>query len=213
MDIQSYLNEIRALSASGQATEHSYRPALERLFKSVDDKLTVINEPKRLTDVGAPDFVFNDANGVSIGWCEAKDLTKEITKFKTGDYSKEQKARYSKGLPNLIYTNGTDFEFIRKGEVTGFVSIADLIPTLPARPDQFGRLEMLLKDFASKTPISINSAKQLAEMMAYGLYTARLHDNSLDTFNRAEALGLMPMSIHHAINVKHSAISQTDWKI
>lgn len=249
MDIAGYLNEIRSLAASGQATEHSYRPALERLFKSIDDNLTVINEPRRLTDVGAPDFVFNDKNGVSIGWCEAKDLTKEITKFKVGDYSKEQKARYAKGLPNLIYTNGTDFEFIRKGEVTGFVSIADLIPTLPARPDQFERLEMLLKDFASQTPISINTAKQLAEMMAgkaviikdimgnalvadqkagisteltdqyegfktslihditvadfadvyaetiaYGLFAARLHDNSLATFNRAEALELLPKS-------------------
>ena len=165
MDINGYLNEIRQLAATGRATEHSYRPALERLFKSIGDDLTVINEPKRLTDVGAPDFVF-DRNGVSVGWCEAKDLFKEITKFKANDYSKEQKARYAKGLPNLIYTNGTDFEFIVKGEVTGFVSIADLTPTLPARPQEFPRLEMLLKDFASQTPISINTAKQLAEMMA-----------------------------------------------
>jgi Type ISP C-terminal specificity domain/N-6 DNA Methylase len=248
MDINGYLNEIRALAASGQATEHSYRPALERLFKSIDDGLIVINEPRRLTDVGAPDFVFN-RNGVSVGWCEAKDLTKDISKFKTGDYSKEQKARYAKGLPNLIYTNGTDFEFIVKGEITGFVSIADLIPTLPARPQEFPRLEMLLKDFASQTPISINTAKQLAEMMAgkaviikdimgnalvadkdagisteltdqyegfkislihditindfadiyaetiaYGLFAARLHDSSLDSFNRAEALELLPKS-------------------
>jgi Type ISP C-terminal specificity domain/N-6 DNA Methylase len=248
MDINGYLNEIRALSASGQATEHSYRPALERLFKSIDDDLTVINEPKRLTDVGAPDFVFN-RNGVSVGWCEAKDLIKDIRKFASGDYSKEQKARYAKGLPNLIYTNGTDFEFIVKGEVTGFVSIADLIPTLPSRPEEFPRLEMLLKDFASQTPISINTAKQLAQMMAgkaviikdimgqaldadkkagiateltdqyegfksslihditiadfadvyaetiaYGLFAARLHDTSMDTFNRAEALELLPKS-------------------
>ena len=165
MDINGYLNEIRQLAATGRATEHSYRPALERLFKSIGDDLTVINEPKRLTDVGAPDFVF-DKNSVSIGWCEAKDLFKEITKFKPNDYSKEQKARYAKGLPNLIYTNGTDFEFIVKGEVTGFVSIADLTDESPARPAEFPRLEMLLKDFASQTPISINTAKQLAEMMA-----------------------------------------------
>ena len=248
MNVGGYLDEIRKLSESGQATEHSYRPALERLFQSIDSDLTVINEPKRLTDVGAPDFVFN-RNGVSVGWCEAKDLRKEITKFKVGDYSKDQKARYAKGLPNLIYTNGTDFEFIRKGEVSGFVSIADLIPTLPARPDQFNRLELLLKDFVSQNPISINTSKQLAEMMAgkaviikdimgnalvadneagisteltdqyegfkislihditiadfadiyaetiaYGLFAARLHDNSLDSFNRAEALELLPKS-------------------
>ena len=58
MDIQSYLNNIRALAKTGEATEHSYRPALERLFQSIDDKLTVINEPRRVTDVGSPDFVF-----------------------------------------------------------------------------------------------------------------------------------------------------------
>jgi hypothetical protein len=111
MDIQAYLTEIRALAASGRATEHSYRPALERLFASIDDGVKVINEPKQ-SAVGAPDFVF-ERKGVSVGWCEAKDIFKDIQKFKTGDYSKEQKTRYAKGLPNLIYTNGTDFEFIR----------------------------------------------------------------------------------------------------
>jgi hypothetical protein len=248
MEIGAYLNEIRDLAESGQATEHSYRPALERLFKSIDTNLTVINEPKRLTDVGAPDFVFN-RKGVPIGWCEAKDLGKEITKFKAGDYSKEQKVRYAKGLPNLIYTNGVDFEFIRTGDVVDLVTIAEPAENLLARPDQFERLEMLLRDFAQQTPISINTAKQLAEMMAgkamlikdrignslladtkagensdlvgqfqafkthlihditiadfadiyaetiaYGLFAARLHDESLDNFNRAEALDLLPKS-------------------
>ena len=247
MNIAGYLEEVRRLAASGRATEHSYRPALERLFTAIDANVKVINEPKQ-SAVGAPDFVF-ERKGVSVGWCEAKDIFKDIQKFKTGDYSKEQKARYAKGLPNLIYTNGTDFEFIVKGEVTGFVQIADLIPSLPARPDQFDRLEMLLKDFASQTPISINTARQLAQMMAgkaviikdimgnalvadkdagisteltdqyegfktslihditiadfadvyaetiaYGLFAARLHDSSLDSFNRAEALELLPKS-------------------
>ena len=247
MDIHGYLGQIRALAGSGQATEHSYRPALEGLFKSIDDKLTVINEPKQ-SAVGAPDFVFA-RNGVSIGWCEAKDLNKDITRFGAGDYSREQKERYKKGLPNLIYTNGTDFEFIREGEVTGLVRIADLIPTLPPRPEEFPRLELMLKDFSAQTPISIKSAKQLAQMMAgksmiikdimckaliadkesgveteltdqyegfkkslihditvpdfadvyaetiaYGLFAARLHDVSLDSFNRAEALDLLPKS-------------------
>ena len=247
MDIQGYLNNIRHLAQSGRATEHSYRPALAGLFKSIDENLTIINEPKQ-SAVGAPDFVF-ERNGVSIGWCEAKDLRKDISRFGAGDYSREQKERYKKGLPNLIYTNGTDFEFIREGEVTGFVSIADLVPTLPPRADEFPRLEMLLKDFSAQTPISINSAKQLAKMMAgkaviikdimgnalmadknnnieteltdqyegfkkslihditiadfadvyaetiaYGLFAARLHDHSLGTFNRAEALELLPKS-------------------
>jgi len=109
VDIQGYIGEIRALYASGQTTEHSFRPALAKLFGAIDPALTVINEPKQLTDVGAPDFVFNRGD-VAIGWCEAKDIGKDVRKFAANDYSKAQKERYKKGLPNLIYTNGLDFE-------------------------------------------------------------------------------------------------------
>jgi len=39
MDIQGYVNEVRALYASGQTTEHSFRPALAKLFQSIDPAL------------------------------------------------------------------------------------------------------------------------------------------------------------------------------
>lgn len=250
MDIQGYVGEIRALYASGQSTEHSFRPALAKLFGSIDPALTVINEPKHLTDVGAPDFVFNRGN-VAIGWCEAKDIGKDVRKFAATDYSKAQKERYRKGLPNLIYTNGLDFEFIRDGEVVDFITIADLIPTLPARTENFPVLENRLRDFAHVTPLSVTSSAKLAAMMAgkaaiikdimgralvadlnardatgaatdligqyeafkaslihditveefadiyaetiaYGLFAARLHDETPDTFTRVEALDLLP---------------------
>nr|WP_047165394.1 type ISP restriction/modification enzyme [Sphingomonas sp. Y57] len=250
MDIQGYISEIRALYASGQSTEHSFRPALAKLFGSIDPALTVINEPKHLTDVGAPDFVFNRGD-VAIGWCEAKDIGKDVRKFVATDYSKAQKERYKKGLPNLIYTNGLDFEFIRDGESVDFITIADLIPTLPARAESFPLLENRLRDFAQVTPLSVTSSAKLAAMMAgkaaiikdimgralvadmkardatgtatdligqyeafkaslihditveefadiyaetiaYGLFAARLHDETPDTFTRAEALDLLP---------------------
>lgn len=250
VDIQGYVSEIRALYASGQTTEHSFRPALAKLFQSIDPALTVINEPKHLTDVGAPDFVFNRGD-VAIGWCEAKDIGKDVRKFAATDYSKAQKERYKKGLPNLIYTNGLDFEFIRDGESVDFISIADLIPTLPARAENFPLLENRLRDFAHVTPLSVTSSAKLAAMMAgkaaiikdimgralvadmkakdatgtatdligqyeafkaslihditveefadiyaetiaYGLFAARLHDETPDTFTRAEALDLLP---------------------
>jgi hypothetical protein len=165
MDIQGYVGEIRNLYASGQTTEHSFRPALAKLFGSIDPALTVINEPKHITDVGAPDFVFQRGD-VAIGWCEAKDIGKDVRKFAANDYSKGQKDRYRKGLPNLIYTNGLDFEFFRDGDVVDFITIADLIPTLPARSENFPALENRLRDFASVTPLSITSSKRLAEMMA-----------------------------------------------
>jgi hypothetical protein len=252
MDIQGYISEIRALYASGQTTEHSFRPALAKLFSSIDPSVIVINEPKHITDVGAPDFVFNRGE-VAIGWCEAKDIGKDVRKFAANDYSKAQKDRYKKGLPNLIYTNGLDFEFIREGEVVDFITIADLIPTLPARVDNLPLLENRLRDFAHVTPLSITSSKRLAEMMAgkaaiikdimgralvadfkgkdhgahptdligqyeafkanlihditvedfadiyaetiaYGLFAARLHDDTPATFTRGEALELLPKS-------------------
>lgn len=252
MDITAYLAEIRKLYASGQSTEHSFRPALAKLFASIDPALTVINEPKHITDVGAPDFVFQRGD-VAIGWCEAKDIGKDIKKFAANDYSKAQKDRYRKGLPNLIYTNGLDFEFIRDGEAVAFVTIADLIPTMPARHDAFATLQARLAEFAHATPLTVTSSKRLAELMAgkaalikdimgnalvadlkaeeagapptdligqyqafkanligditvaefadiyaetiaYGLFAARLHDETLDTFSRTEALELLPKS-------------------
>lgn len=55
MDIATYLDEVRAQFESGRATEHSYRPALYKLFQSIDPALTVVNEPKR-GDAGMVDF-------------------------------------------------------------------------------------------------------------------------------------------------------------
>lgn len=252
MDIAAYLAEIRSLYTSGQTTEHSFRPALAKLFASIDPGLTVINEPRRIVDVGAVDFAFQRGD-VPIGWCEAKDIGKDIKKFAANDYSKAQKDRYRKAYPNLIYTNGLDFEFIRDGEAIDFVTIADLIPTMPARPEAFATLELRLKEFADATPLSVTSSKRLAELMAakaalikdimgnalvadmkakeagapatdligqyeafkanlihditvaefadiyaetiaYGLFAARLHDETPNTFSRAEALELLPKS-------------------
>ena len=46
MDIAAYLDEIRHLCKSGETTEHSFRPALARLFQQIDPDLTIINEPR-----------------------------------------------------------------------------------------------------------------------------------------------------------------------
>lgn len=162
MEIAEYLSEICAKYASGQATEHSYRPALETLFRSIDPALTVINEPKK-SEVGMPDFLF-ERNGVPFGWAEAKDIDKDVIKLK--GYSIEQRKRYEKAYPNLIYTNGVDFEFIREGASVHFVSIADFVMGIQPNPDKFEELRRQLKLFAEQKPIAIRSAAKLAEMMA-----------------------------------------------
>jgi len=246
MDIAGYLAEIKQIYASGAATEHSYRAPLQRLFESIDESANVINEPKR-SEGGMPDFLFHRV-GVAFGWAEAKDLPKDVIKLK--GYSVEQRKRYEAAYPNLLYTNGVDFEFIRNKEVVHHTSIADFmggLGGLQALPDKFDELERQLKLFAEQKPISIKSAQKLAEMMAgkaaimkdevgialaedpefrkglgrqfttfkehllpnltpnefadiyaetitYGMFAARLHDDTLETFSRQEALEKLPKS-------------------
>ncbi|UVO55294.1 type ISP restriction/modification enzyme [Sphingomonas sp. SUN039] len=246
MQVEAYLESVRKTYASGSATEHSYRPALQALFAAIDPALSVINEPKK-SEAGMPDFLF-DRGGVPVGWAEAKDIDKDVIRLK--GYSVEQRKRYERAYPNLIYTNGVDFEFIREGVQVHFVSIADFMGQLGGlqpKPDCFDELARQLKLFAEAKPISIRSAKKLAEMMAakaaiikdevgialkddpefrsglggqfksfkanllpalepdefadiyaetitYGMFAARFHDDSLDTFSRAEALEKLPAS-------------------
>ncbi|MFC1713932.1 hypothetical protein ACFL6S_09695 [Candidatus Poribacteria bacterium] len=45
---QVYPGEIQKNPSTGDATEHTHRPALQRLLESVDHVITVINEPRRI---------------------------------------------------------------------------------------------------------------------------------------------------------------------
>ena len=162
MNIASYLEQVRAKFLSGQATELSYRSALEALFQSIDPAISVINEPKK-SEAGMPDFLFQRGD-IPIGWAEAKDIDKDVIKLK--GYSIEQRKRYERAFPNLIYTNGVDFEFIREGASVHFVSIADFLMGMKPRPERFEELERQLRLFAEQKPISIRSAAKLAEIMA-----------------------------------------------
>ena len=65
MDIAPYLDRVRSRFATGDATEHSYRAALEALFEGVGEGLTAINEPRRVA-CGAPDFVIR-RGGIAAG--------------------------------------------------------------------------------------------------------------------------------------------------
>ena len=250
MNVAQYLEDIRKVHATGVAIEHAYRPALERLLSSIDKDVTAINEPKSVK-VGRPDFVFLREVGkgtqITVGHCEAKDIGLDINPKSMKDFNKNQYERYVKALPNLVYTNGLDFRFYKNGELAREISIADYLPTLPAKPDQFDVLANQLRDFARQRLQTITSAESLAEMMAgkavlikdilhntlkedkdlaselagqfkafkdqlihdldveefsdiyaetiaYGMFAARLHDETKDTFTREEALALLPKS-------------------
>lgn len=163
MDIQNYLSFVFAVNDQGNATEHSYRAALQYLFDSIDPDVVSQNEPQRLTKVGAPDFSFHRAD-IPVGHCEAKILGADLHALKGRE--KEQLDRYRKALPNLIYTNCLDFLFYRDGELVYEVSIGEHMMGWQTHPDQFAVLEHALQDFAAQRPQTITSSEKLAKMMA-----------------------------------------------
>jgi type I restriction-modification system DNA methylase subunit len=244
LSIQAYIEKISSKYATGDATEHSYRSALETLLESAAPDLVALNEPRRVA-CGGPDFIIS-RNKVPVGHCEAKDLHIDLTKLK--DANIDQKKRYLKALPNLIYTNGLDFEFYKDEVLVRKISIGTLAGgKIKPLPDTFETLTNQLAAFAAEKPQTITSSKKLAKMMAgkaalikdimgnaliedanltteltgqyeafkthlihdiaatdfadiyaetiaYGMFAARLHDKTPDTFSRVEALELLPKS-------------------
>ena len=241
--IEDFVRKVVAIYKTGAATEHSYRSALEALFGSLDKSVSALNEPKRIA-CGAPDFIIQRGE-IVIGHVEAKDIGIGLRGMK--DANKNQQDRYRKALPNLIYTNCIDWDFYQHGERVASVTIADFLMGIQANPDQYERLDSLLRNFIAQRPQTITSPRVLAKMMAgkavlikevlhnalkadgdkqtelsgqyhafrehlihditledfadiyaetiaYGMFAARLHDTSLETFSRQEALKLLPKS-------------------
>lgn len=243
--IQDFLQSVIATSRNPDAGEHSYRPALQRLFDSLEPgKVSALNEPRRV-QVGAPDFSISRGD-IVIGHCEAKDLRVDLKAMK--DANLAQKKRYVGGLSNLLYTNCLEWQYFRDGQPVGeTIRIADYLMGVQPLPDRFPALEQLLRTFIAQTPQTITSSRALAERMAgkavlikdilanslmedekgaselkgqyeafkehlihdisiadfadiyaetitYGMFAARLHDTTLNTFSRQEALELLPKS-------------------
>lgn len=256
--IEEFLSKVVRIYNGGNATEHSYRPALEALFNQLSEEVTAINEPKRVA-CGAPDFIFLRGE-IPIGHVEAKDIDVGLRSMK--DANKNQQERYRKALPNLIYTNCLDWDFYRNGERFASVTIADYLLGIQANTGQFEELENLLRDFIAQKPQTITSPRVLAEMMAgkaalikdvlhnalkadegqqtdlighyqafrenlihdlsetdfadiyaetiaYGMFAARLHDTTLDTFSRQKAQVLLPKS-NPFLRSLFSYLSSTD---
>ena len=161
--IDDFVVRVREIHASGQATEHSYRAAIEAVFASLGSGVRALNEPRR-TECGAPDFLIQQ-DGITIGHCEAKDVDEALERM-TGA-NKEQQERYLAALPNLIYTNCLTWIFYRDGERTGTATIAELDKSgIRPQPERYKALEALLADFVNQRPQTITTPQELAERMA-----------------------------------------------
>lgn len=242
MNISAYISELNRQYASGNATEHSYRPALKSLSETLLPDLTIINEPKR-TACGAPDYILL-RNDIPVAFIEAKDFTQ--TQDLAGQKeNKEQFDRYKHSLDNIIFTDYLDFWLYEKGEFVDSVRLAEIkggkIVAVEGAETKF---VLIIERLGKAVPQRITSAKQLARIMAakarlmadviekallqddsdsnlkgqmeafkdilihdispkefadvyaqtivYGMFAARLHDTTPDTFSRHEAATLIP---------------------
>ncbi len=171
--ISTYLEDIQKHLAAGQATEHTYRPALERLINSFDKHIVATNEPKRVA-CGAPDYVVTHRQ-VPLGYVEAKDIGKSLdaiesdaSRSKPKTHDGQQLKRYRASLNNLILTDYLEFRWYEGGECRlsarlGQVDSRGRIRSSGDGQDEFGRL---FDEFLATSVPSINGPRELAKRMA-----------------------------------------------
>ena len=169
---RAYCRDVGRLRASGRATEHSYRPALQALIEDLGASVLgagvsgasvdAINEPARVA-CGAPDFIV-ERGGVPLGHVECKDLGADLDRVEAG----EQLKRYRDGLPNLLLTDHLEFrryaggerrEAVRLGRLDGRGGVA-------IEAGALDRLGGLFDAFFTAAMPTVTDARDLARRMA-----------------------------------------------
>ena len=164
--IRAYLKAIAERHRRGDATEHSYRGDLETLLRALLPGVDITNEPRRITDCGAPDYVLA-RGGVPLGYIEAKDLDKSLGHLPKRDQA--QFKRYLQSLDNFIFTNYIEFRLYRDGETTAAstATIAELRgKEIKPLSQNFADFTALIQTFGDYQGQTITTADDLAARMA-----------------------------------------------
>jgi len=173
--VQEYINQLRQELRTGNALEHSYRPALKNFIESIESNVRAVNEPSR-SEHGAPDFIFLNKTNVNLilGYAETKDINIDLDQIEKS----EQLKRYL-GYSNLILTNYLEFRFFKNGEKYQAITIAKQTGSdVIALDENSSLLERELKSFLEGKPETITSGKRLAEIM--GGKAARIRANVIN---------------------------------
>lgn len=186
---EKYLAEINKAYLRGDATEHTHRPALKNLIDSIDNKITTINEPKRI-ECGAPDLLVTLKKRVveqTIGYIECKDIG---TNLRDVEKSEQIKKRYLPNLENLILTDYVEFRLYVNGEIQLSARLAEETGR-KFKITEEGREKVLqlLNAFLSHTPLKISSAKELTVKM--GDIAKLLRDIINNTFKQEQETGTL----------------------
>jgi len=159
--ISDYFAELVHVHQRGDATEHTYRPALKTLIEAFDPTIIATNEPARQR-CGAPDYVLQK-NNRPLGYIETKNIGKDLD----SEEYKEQFERYLSALSNLIITDYLRFQFWQNGTKIAEVNIGELInKKIHPHKENFGQFETLLRNFCDFKGTTIRDADELAELLA-----------------------------------------------
>ena len=247
MDIKEYLSVVNQKYRAGNATEHTYRGALEQLIQTLLPKLRIVNEPKR-EKCGAPDYIASRKDGMPVFYIEAKDIGDNDLDGLNPHGHRKQFTRYKQALDYIVFTDYLDFHLYEHGEFVDSVRIAEIksdkILGISEAEDKF---VSMIQHLGSSAIQQITSAPRLAKLMAgkarllaniietamndetqsyendnlqgqynafkdvliqelkkedfadiyaqtiaYGMFAARLHDDTPEDFSREEAARLIP---------------------
>jgi hypothetical protein len=159
---ETYIKAIEADYRNGNATELTYRNALEAFMESLGHGIAASSEPKHI-QCGAPDFVIEKGK-VPLGYVETKDLGLDLDKVEKSDQMK----RYLKALSNLILTDYLEFRWYVNGERKMVLRIADVEKNghFSATHSTGAMLETLLRDFYATVAPTVTTPKELAVRLA-----------------------------------------------
>ena len=247
MNLKEYISTVNQKYRAGNATEHTYRGALEQLIQTLLPKLRIVNEPKRVK-CGAPDYIASRKDGMPVFYIEAKDIGDNDLDGRNPHGHKEQFTRYKQALDYIIFTDYLDFHLYEHGVFVDSVRIAevkgDKFVAIHENEEKFLNLiehvgnnaiqritsaSRLAKLMAGKARLLENIIEQAmnddtesyandnlrgqynafkdvliqelkpsdfadiyAQTIAYGMFAARLHDDTPEDFSREEAAKLIP---------------------
>jgi len=159
--IKLYLSKIKEALEAGDATEHTHRPTLKDLIEGLDEDITAVNEPKRVS-CGAPDYAVKRRN-LSIGYIEAKDVGRSLDEAEDSP----QLERYKKSLHNLILTDYLEFRWYVDGEPRGTARLArQRKGKIVSDKEGLEKTIDILSDFLSHNPEPIADPQQLSQRLA-----------------------------------------------
>ena len=164
-EFQKYLTEVRSTYLQGDYTEGTLRTPFENFIKSFSPSIRLIQEPKRVKKLGAPDFkAFYRAR--KVGFIETKDLDKNLDK----ELESEQLKKYIGSINNIILTNYSRFILIRNGHKTfdfNLFAISDLDNAKYIILDDKAKIfTQFINEFFSYKLTTISSAEELAKELS-----------------------------------------------